>query len=165
MEQKESKLIQLIQKYEELRALKDEIAEAKTEIEEEFKKIQSEIVEQMVEDDVPSQGYGGFNYSPQTVVHYNFKAEDTLLAEGKDKLQIMRDNGFDFLIKETINQRSLESALKDYVKNDPDGELPEEVADIISSYDELKIRRTKTRKGTMDAAKAAVNKAKGVLEG
>ena len=116
----ESRLIALIKQYEQLRALKEELKGDLTDIEEEYKKVQSEIVETMVEEDVPSQGYGGFNYSPQTVTHYSFRAKEALEAEGIDKIQVMKKNKFGFLVKEDINQKSLESALKDYVKNDPD---------------------------------------------
>lgn len=153
-----SRLIELIEKYEELRALKEELANSTKEINEEFKKVQEEIVEQMVDDDIPSQGYGDYNYSPQTVTHYSFKSEETLLANGIDKMKVMRENGYDFLVKESINQRSLESALKEAAASD-DG-IPPEIEEIVSSYDELKVNRRKTRKGTMNTAKKAVEKAK-----
>ena len=54
MAEVKSALIGLIERYEELRALKEELAEATKDINEEFKKIQEEIVEQMVDDDIPS---------------------------------------------------------------------------------------------------------------
>ena len=85
-----SRLIELIEKYEELRALKEELADSTKEINEEYKKVQEEIVEQMVDDDIPSQGYGDYNYSPQTLTHYSFKSEETLLADGIDKMKVMR---------------------------------------------------------------------------
>ena len=75
MAEVKSALIGLIERYEELRALKDELSEATKEINEEYKKIQEEIVEQMVDDDIPSQGYGDYSYSPQTVTHYSFISE------------------------------------------------------------------------------------------
>lgn len=154
----ESRLIELIEKYEELRALKEELANSTKEINEEFKKVQEEIVEQMVDDDIPSQGYGDYNYSPQIVPHYSFISEEKLAENKIDKIEVMRENGFDYLIKETINQRSLESAMKEAAASD-DG-IPPEIEEIVSSYDELKVNRRKTRKGTMNTAKKAVEKAK-----
>lgn len=162
MENVKSTLIGLIEKYEEFRALKEELSEATKEINEEFKKIQEEIVEQMVEDDVPSQGYGDYNYSPQTVTHYSFKSEETLSESKIDKMAVMRENGYDYLIKETINQRSLESAMKEAAESE--NGIPADIAEIISSYDELKVVRRKTRKGTMNSAKRAVAKAKGTVK-
>lgn len=162
MEKAKSKLIELIEKYEELLALKEELADSTKEINEELKKIQEEIVEQMVEDDVPSQGYGDYNYSPQTVTHYSFKSEETLSESKIDKMAVMRENGYDYLIKETINQRSLESAMKEAAESE--NGIPADVAEIISSYDELKVVRRKIRKGTMNSAKRAVAKAKGTVK-
>lgn len=158
-----TKLITLIQKYEEIRETKEQISEAEKEVNEAFKEIQEQIVEAMVEADVPKQGYGGFTYSPQTVVHYSFRAEDELNEEGKDKIAILKANGFGDLVKETVNQRSLESRMRGEAKLE-DG-IPDEVSDILKTYDELKILRRKTTGKTLDDAKAAVSRAKKVKEG
>ena len=88
MAEVKSALIGLIERYEELRALKDELSEATKEINEEYKKIQEEIVEQMVDDDIPSQGYGDYSYSPQTVTHYSFISEESLAEKGIDKMAV-----------------------------------------------------------------------------
>lgn len=154
MAEVKSALIGLIERYEELRALKDELSEATKEINEEYKKIQEEIVEQMVDDDIPSQGYGDYTYTPQTVTHYSFISEEKLAEAGTDKMEVMRENGFDFLIKETINQRSMESAFKERLENDE--ELPEDVLAIISQYEELKVNRRKVSSSALKKAKKAV---------
>lgn len=158
MAEVKSVLIELIEKYEELRTLKEKLSDATKEINEEFKKIQEEIVEQMVDDDVPSQGLGDYNYSPQTVTHYSFISEESLAEKGIDKMAVMRENGYDFLIKEAINQRSLDSALKEAAAGEEG--IPYDVAEIVKSYDELKVIRRKTRKGAMNSAKKAVENAK-----
>ena len=158
MAEVKSALIGLIERYEELRALKDELSEATKEINEEYKKIQEEIVEQMVDDDIPSQGYGDYSYSPQTVTHYSFISEESLAEKGIDKMAVMHENGYDFLIKEAINQRSLESALKEAAASDEG--IPDDVAEIVKSYEELKVIRRKTRKGTMNSARKALAGAK-----
>lgn len=163
MAEQKSRLIELLEKYEELRECKEALADATKEVNEEYKRVQEEIVEQMVEDDVPSQGYGAYNYSPQTVTHYSFRSEEQLAAQGKDKMAIMRENGYGFLIKESINQRSLESAIKEAA--DSDEGIPEDVAAILSSYEELKIIRRKSRKGAMDSARKAVAGAKKTVAG
>ncbi len=149
-----SKLLRLIESYEELRELKDDLASWTKENNQDFKDVQEEIVEQMVEDDVPSQGYKGFTYTPQTVTHYSFISEEKLAEAGTDKMEVMRENGFDFLIKETINQRSMESAFKERLENDE--ELPEDVLAIISQYEELKVNRRKASSPALKKAKKAV---------
>lgn len=158
MEEVKSVLIGLIERYEELRTLKEELAEATKDINEEFKKIQEEIVEQMVDDDIPSQGFGDYSYSPQIATHYSFISEELLAEKGIDKMAVMRENGYDFLIREAINQRSLESAMKEAAAEE-DG-IPEDILEIVKSYNELKVVRRKTRKGTMNSARKAVAGAK-----
>ena len=154
MAEVKSALIGLIERYEELRALKDELSEATKEINEEYKKIQEEIVEQMVDDDIPSQGYGDYSYSPQTVTHYSFISEESLAEKGIDKMAVMHENGYDFLIKEAINQRSLESARKEAAASEEG--IPDDVAEIVKSYEELQVIRRKTRTGTMNSARKAL---------
>lgn len=154
MEKEKSRLIELIEKYEELREKKEKLANETKANNEAFKQIQEDIIEQMVEDDIPSQGLGDYTYTPQTVTHYSFISEKKLAEAGTDKMEVMRENGFDFLIKETINQRSMESAFKERLENDE--ELPEDVLAIISQYEELKVNRRKVSSSALKKAKKAV---------
>lgn len=154
MEKEKSRLIELIDKYEELREKKEKLANETKANNEAFKQIQEDIVEQMVEDDIPSQSLGDYTYTPQTVIHYSFISEEKLAEAGTDKMEVMRENGFDFLIKETINQRSMESAFKERLENDE--ELPEDVLAIISQYEELKVNRRKVSSSALKKAKKAV---------
>ncbi len=150
----ESTLITLIKKYDELRETKERLAEETKQNNRELKDIQEKIVDQMIEDDIPSQGVGDYTYTPQIVTHYSFKSAEKLVEMGVDKIQVMRENGFGFLIKEEINQRSLESTMKDLVKNEEEG-IPEEVEAILNTYDEFKVSRRKTSgKGLKEAKKS-----------
>lgn len=155
-----SYLIALIEKYEEIRETKEQLAEAVKEVNEAYAEIQEKMVEEMVEADVPRQGYGGFTYSPQTVTHYSFKAEEELAEMGKDKIAVLKENGFGDLVKETVNQKSLESRMRGEAKLEEG--IPDEVQDILRSYDELKILRRKTTGKQLDDAKAAVKRAKNI---
>jgi len=155
MEKAKSRLVELIEKYEELREKKEKLADETKANNESLKQIQEDIVEQMVEDDIPSQGLGDYMYSPQTVTHYSFISEEKLAAAGRDKFNIMRENGFGFLVKETINQRSMEAAFKERLENDE--ELPEDVAAIVSTYDELRVTRRKATKSGLKKAKGIMN--------
>jgi len=154
MENEKSRLVELIEKYEKLREKKERLADETKANNEAFRQIQEDIVEQMVEDDIPSQGLGDYTYTPQTVTHYSFISEEKLAEAGKDKFAVMRENGFGFLVKETVNQRSMESAFKERLENDEG--LPDDVAAIVSSYEELKVTRRK-------AAGSGLKKAKGAM--
>ena len=149
----ESALIQLIRRYDELREEKERLAEETKKNNQEYKEIQEKIVDQMLEDDVPSQGLGDYTYTPQTITHYSFKSAEKLAEMGVDKIQVMRENGFDFLIKEEINQRTLESTMKGLMNDE--GYIPEEVEAILSSYDEFRVQRRKASgKGLREAKKS-----------
>ena len=154
----ESTLITLIKKYDELRETKERLAEETKQNNQELKDIQEKIVDQMIEDDIPSQGVGDYTYTPQIVTHYSFKSAEKLVEMGVDKIQVMRENGFGFLIKEEINQRSLESAMKGLPRayRDPYTEgIPEEVEAILNTYDEFKVSRRKASgKGLKEAKKS-----------
>jgi len=88
------------------------------------------------------------------VTHYSFISEEKLAEAEIDKMEIMKANGFDFLIKETISQKSMESAFKERLGNGE--ELPEDVLAIISQYEELKVTRRKASNSALKKAKKAV---------
>lgn len=153
------RIIPLIQEYEKLRERKDELAEEVKENNAAFKKIQEDICTAMVEEDIPKQGYNGFTYSPQTVTHYSFVTQEKLQEMNADKIEILKGNeDFRTLIKEEVNAKSFDSFCRNYIKDDPDGELPEDIAAIVSTYDELKINRRAAETKAMKAAKEAVGR-------
>lgn len=154
-----NELIELIKEYEEIRNRKDRLAEETKQNNKAYKEIQEKIVEVMAEEDIPMQGLGSYNYYPQTVTHYSFLSEEKIamaLPLGKDKFDVMRENGFGFLIKETINQRSMDTAFREYLAENDD-ELPEDIEEIVSTYDEFKVSRRKATGDGLKKAKAAIN--------
>lgn len=68
----------------------------------------------------------------------------------------MRENGFDYLIRETVNAQSFNSAITEFISHLDEGEdVPEDLAAIFSSYEDSRVGRTK-------ASKKALEKLKGV---
>lgn len=92
-----------------------------------------EIIQQMLDDDTTRISCGGYVYTLQAKTAYNKIADDTLDAEGIDYLDTLRLEGFGHLIKETVNARTLQSAMAAFVEEH--GELTEGLLTIIKPYD------------------------------
>ncbi len=92
-----------------------------------------EIIQQMIDDDTDRISCGGYIYGLQAKTAYNKISDETLEAEGIDYLETLREEGFGHLIKETVNTRTLQSAMATYV--DEHGELTEGLLTIIKPYD------------------------------
>ena len=151
----------LINEYERLRKIRDELQTAKTLVEEEFKKIQSQMAEQMVQDDVPRQRYGSFIYSPKLTRHYNFKPAYALHPHLRDRFAVLSRNGFTVPIKRVIDQKAFDAQIEDCMKRSADGRLPREVEQIINVYDEFRIRRTIDRSGLMNGSESLIERVQG----
>lgn len=92
-----------------------------------------EVAQQMIDDDTPRISCGGYSYTLQAKTAYNKIADETLEAEGIDYLDTLRLEGFGHLIKETVNAKTLQSAMAAYV--DEHGELTDGLLTIIKPYD------------------------------
>ena len=91
------------------------------------------IAQQMIDEDTPRIVVGGFIYGLQEKTAYNKRSDDDLAAEGVDYPETPRDEGFGGLIKETVNPRTLQGAMADFVREH--GELSEGLLTIIKPYD------------------------------
>lgn len=102
----------------------------------------------MIDDDCPRIAAGDYTFSLQIKSKYSKRSEEYLAANGLDFFEVLREQGFADLIKETVNAGSLQSAMSALVEEN--GELPEELAEVISQYDQTDILR---RKQTSSALK------------
>lgn len=92
-----------------------------------------EIAQQMIDEDTPRIVCGGYIYGLQAKTAYNKIADETLEAEGIDYLDTLRLEGFGHLIKETVNARTLQSAMTAFV--DEHEELTDGLLTIINPFD------------------------------
>ncbi len=92
-----------------------------------------EIVQQMIDEDTDRISCGGYIYGLQAKTAYNKISDETLDAEGIDYLDTLREEGFGNLIKETVNARTLQSAMAAFVEEH--GELTEGLLTIIRPHD------------------------------
>lgn len=139
----------MIAEYEYLLGYKAELEQATKDNNQDLKDIQKKIIDEMVDQDMPSvtletEGYGTYTYTPQVKTRYSLLGEEKAEAKGLDRFNVLRDNDLGYLIKESVNQNSFNAAIRERIARlDKDEELPEDLEAVISSYDEQSISRTK----------------------
>ena len=146
-------LLEKIDAYKELVDRKDALKEATTDNNKAIEELKKEIAQLMIDAECPTISRNGFKYSLQEKTMYSKKAEETLLAEGLEFLEVLRSEGFGELIVETVNARTLSSSLAAYVQEN--GALPEDLAECINVYETYDIMK---RKETNKAVKSAKQK-------
>lgn len=144
-------LVDMVNEYQELLVKKESLEKAVDENNELIKAKKQEIVQQMIDDDCPRISVGEHMFSLQVKNQFSKKAEAYLEAQGLNFFDVLREQGLGDLIKETVNQRSLQSAMKELVEQN--GELPAELAEVISQYDQTDILRRKQTSSALKKAK------------
>lgn len=151
----------LVAEFERLRARKTELEDETKANNKALQEIQEKIIDEMIDLDMPSvtidtEGYGTFTYTPQVKTKYSLIGEERAQRDGIDRFEVLRENGFDFLIRETVNAQSFNSAITDYISRLDDGEdVPEDLAAIFSSYEDSRVARTKATKKALEKLKGA----------
>lgn len=146
------KLTEMLGQYEELLDKKDALDKETKDNNAAIDKLKAEIAEMMIDEDIPSQGYGDYVYSLQDKVKYSKRGDAQLMEKGLDFFEVLRKQGLGDLIKETVNPRSLQSAMKE-IADENDGELPPELDEVVSSYEMTDIARRKSTNKALKKAK------------
>lgn len=144
-------LIDMVNNYQELLEKKESLAEETKKNNEQIEALKQEIAQQMIDDDCPRIAAGDYMFSLQIKSNYAKRSEEYLAANDLDFFEVLREQGFADLIKETVNPRSLQSAMKALVEEN--GELPEELAEVISQFDQTDILRRKQTSSALKKAK------------
>ncbi len=142
-------LTEMIEEYERLRARKDELKDLTKLNNEELAAITEQITDELVEEDKLFEVQGEYKYTLQPKSEWNFvsaeKMAPILEEMGEDsKFDVLRNNGFDYLITETVNARSMSSDINARLERGE--EIPDDLAAILSRYDHNEIGRTKLTK-------------------
>lgn len=146
------KLTEMLGQYEELLDKKDALDKETKDNNAAIDKLKAEIAEMMIDEDIPSQGYGDYVYSLQDKVKYSKRGDAQLMEKDLDFFEVLREQGLGDLIKETVNPRSLQSAMKE-IADENDGELPPELDEVVSSYEMTDIARRKSANKALKKAK------------
>lgn len=146
------KLTEMLAQYEVLLDKKEQLAQDTKDNNTAIEKLKAEIAETMIDEDIPSQGYGDYVYSLQDKIKYSKRGEAELQEKGLDFFEVLREQGFGYIIKETVNANTLQSTMK-AVADENDGELPPELDEIVSSYEMTDISRRKSTNKALKRAK------------
>lgn len=134
-------LYELIDDYKALLDRKEELADATKINNAAIEDVKKLIAQEMINNESPVISRNGFRYSLTEKTMYSKKAEGTLMEEGLDFFEVLRNEGLGDLIKETVNANTLSSSMKAYVEEN--GELSEDLAKCINVYETYDIMKRK----------------------
>lgn len=143
-------LAELATEYEALLAKKAELEAASKENTAAINAMKESLMQQMVDEDMPSFTSGGHSYIISEKTSYSKKADADLAAAGLDFFDTLREEGLGSLIRETVNAQTLQAAMKNYVAEN--GQLSEGLNAVIRSYPYNDISRTTSKKKTPKGA-------------
>ena len=149
----ESVLDQKVREYKALLDRKDELAELTKENNAAKEALEQEICQMMVDEEKPNTVVDGFTYSLQQKVMYSKKSEEALAEAGIDFFEVLNEQGLGDLIVPKVDPRTLQSSVSAIVEEN-DGELPEELAEVLNAYEKLTLAKRKANTKALERAKA-----------
>jgi len=129
-------LAEMGQRLLELRDLKNSLEEQTKENNATLEALKKEMAQQMVDDDTPKFTHAGHSFSLLPKTSYSKRGDEELAESGldyDDYLDTLREEGLGGIIKETVNARTLQSAITAYVEEH--GRLSEELEAVIRTYE------------------------------
>lgn len=114
--------------------------------------LEQEICQMMIDEEKPSTVVDGFSYSLQQKTMYSKKSEEALAEEGLVFFDVLREQGLGDIIVERVDPRTLQSTVAGLVEEQ--GELPEELAEVLNVYEKLGLSKRKANTKALDRAKA-----------
>lgn len=139
-------LLNMVEDYQNLLDEKDRLAELVKKNNAAIEAAKDALAQQMVDDDCPRISHGGYSFSLTQKTAYSKRSEADLAEAGVDFLDCLREEGLGDLIVETVNPRTLQSAMTAYV--DEHGKLSEGLLTIVKPYEYSDITRRKETKRT-----------------
>lgn len=126
-----------IEQYNALLERKEQLAAQSVENNKEIERVRRELADMMIDTEVYRISSGGFTFTLSEKVNFSKKG-------GVDELlfDTLREDGLGDIIKETVNPRTLQSALKEIAEQN-DGELPPQYDGLVSVYRYMDVGRRK----------------------
>ena len=136
-----NELFNLIDEYKELLDLKEDLAAQTKENNKKIEEMKKNLADIMIAEECPSISRNGFKYSLQEKTIYSKRSEEDLARNEVPFFDFLREEGLGYLIKETVDSRTLSSAIKEMVEEV--GELPDVYESYINSYETYDISKRK----------------------
>jgi len=136
-------ILELTDMLNEALSLKEELADRTKANNKHIEELKRELADRMIDTEMTSISRCGYKFTLQEKTCYSKKSEADLQAAGINFHDALRAAGFGELIVETVNSRSLQSTLANYV--DEFEKLPEMLVPAINTYDMTDIVRRKER--------------------
>ncbi len=142
-----------VKAYKKLLDKKEELAEQIKTNNEKLDSMEKEITQMMVDEEKPDTTVDGFKYSLQEKTIYSKLGEEKLQEKGLNFFDVLREQGFEHLIVERVDSKTLNSAMNNLVEER--GKLPEELTECLNVYSQLKVTKRKANIKALNRAKAA----------
>ena len=98
-----------------------------------------ELADAMIDAEMEKVTSNGYSYSLGEKLCFSKKG-----GVDEELFEVLRDDGLGDLIKETVNTRTLQTALKDLTEKN-DGELPEQYSSLITVYRYMDVSRRRSK--------------------
>lgn len=147
-------LDQKVHEYQLILERKDELADLTKENNAAKEALEQEICQMMVDEEKPDTTVDGYKFSLQEKTIYSKLSDEKLLEKDLNFLDVLREQGLGNIIKEVVDPRTLSSTCKN-IAEENDGEIPEELAEVLSVYSKMTLGRRKANTKALDRAKAS----------
>lgn len=121
---------------------KAEIEQREKDIKTEIQKVKDQMADQFVDDDVDSISVDGYTFAPKAKTAYSKRSDAALEEAGLVYFEVLREAGLGDIIVQTVNPKTLQSAVSAYVEEH--GELEGNMKLAISAYDYIDVERRKS---------------------
>lgn len=137
-------LTELVEKYAAALDEKDRLAALTKDNNADIERLRDELALAMVDEDTPKIERGGFSYTLTPKTKYAKRSDETIAEAGLDFFDVLREEGLGGIIVETVNARTLQSTIANYVEEN--GELSEDLNTCISTYEYNDVARHRATK-------------------
>ena len=132
-----TELNERIAAYNALLERKESLAAETTENNKAIERARRELADLMIDTEIDRVSSGGYTFALSEKVNYSKKG-----GMDEELFGVLREDGLGDIIKETVNARTLQAALKELAEQN-DGELPPQYEGLISVYRYMDVGRRK----------------------
>lgn len=131
-------MLDLADELEELTENKKELEGKVKELNKEIERVQEQLVQEMVDHEVQNFTRQGKMFYLQTATYVS-----GISGEQENLMQVLKDQGFDDIVKETVHPQTLKGFVKEQI-DEEGGELPDWLQGLVNVYEKEQVRMRKS---------------------